>query len=158
MVLAFTAERQRVRFNELFADRYQRTDRFSAGWEVEGTRGGTEKIGRQIIPTEMRRAVRCLYAEVKSPAELTAAMTAIKNNDYRLPVNQPLLLRTLSGLARESWHCVAAYPEQQPDCPFCRGRDFKWEGGDDSYYSGYGTCRACGAEISIRDISDCIFS
>jgi GGDEF domain-containing protein len=135
-------------------DRYQRTDRFSAGWEVEATRAGTEKLGRQIVATEIRRAVRCLYAEVKSPPELTAAMTAIKNNDYGLPVNQPLFLGTLPGLAREGWHCVAAYPEQAPDCPYCRGRDFEWEGGDDSYYSGDGTCRACGAEISIRDISE----
>jgi GGDEF domain-containing protein len=139
-------------------DRYQRTDRFSAGWKVEATRGGTEKIGRQIVSTEIRRAVRCLYAEVKSPAELTAAITTIKDNDYSLPVNQALFLRTLPRLARKSWHCVAVYPEQEPDCPFCRGRDFKWEGGDGSYYSGDGTCRACGAEISIRDISDLAYS
>ena len=135
-------------------DRYQRTDRFSAGWEVEATRGGTEKIGRQIIPSEIRRAVRCLYAEVTSPAEPTAAMTAVKDNDYSLPVNRPLFLGTLPTLALKRWQCVAAYPVQEPDCPFCRGRDFEWEGGDGSYYSGDGTCRACGADISIRDISD----
>jgi GGDEF domain-containing protein len=135
-------------------DRYKRTDRFSAGWQVEATRGGTEKVGRQTVPSEISRAVRCLYAEVKSPAELTAAITTIKDNDYNLPVNRPLLLSTLPKLARKSWHCVAAYPVQEPACPFCQERDFVWEGGDGSYYSGDGTCRTCGAEISIRDISD----
>ncbi len=150
-MLARRNENSRV---QAILDRYKRTDRFSAGWQVEATRGGTEKNGRQTVPTEISRAVRCLYAEVKSPAELTAAMTTIKDNDYSLPVNRPLLLSTLPTLARKSWRCVAAYPEQEPACPFCQGRDFEWEGGDGSYYSGDGTCRACGAEISIRDISD----
>jgi GGDEF domain-containing protein len=132
-------------------DRYQRTDRLSAGWQIEATRGGAERVDRQTVPTAISRGVRCLCTEIKSPAELTAAMTAMKENDYSLPVNRPLPLSTLP--TRKKWCCVAAYPGQDPACPFCQGHDFEWDGGDGSYYSGDGRCRSCGAEISIRDIS-----
>jgi GGDEF domain-containing protein len=146
-------ENERV---QALLDRYKRTERFSAGWRVDATRNGTKKVGRHTMPTEMRRAVRCLYDEVKSPAELTAAMTAIDDNDYSLSVNCPLHLSALPTLPRERWCCVAAYPDQTPACPFCQGRDFEWEGGDMSYYSGEGRCRGCGAEIDIRDASELV--
>ncbi|MGP0089121.1 MAG: diguanylate cyclase domain-containing protein [Xanthobacteraceae bacterium] len=135
-------------------DRYKRTERVSVGWRVDAALNGTKKVGRHTMPTELTRAVRCLYAEVKSSAELTAAMTAIEENDYDLPVNRPVPLSAIPTLPREKWCSVAAYPEQKPACPFCQGRDFKWEGGDMSYYSGEGRCRGCGAEIDIRDASE----
>lgn len=148
------SRRNETRRVQAMLDRYKRTDRLCAGWQVDATRGGTQKSGRHTVPTEISRAVRCLCAQVGSPTELSAAMTTIEHSDYNLPVNRPLPLSTLATLPRASWRCVGAYPRQEPACPFCQGRDFEWEGGDGSYDPGDGTCRACGAQISIRDISD----
>ena len=148
------SRRDETRRVQVLLDRYKRTDRLSAGWRVDATRGGMRKSSRETVPTEISRAVRCLYAAVGTPAELGAAMTAIEHNDYSLPVNRPLLLLTVPALTRASWRCVGAYPRKEPACPFCQGRDFEWEDGDGAYHSGDGTCRGCGAGISIRDISD----
>jgi GGDEF domain-containing protein len=133
---------------------YQRAEPFVSGWRIWASRGGEERSAEAPLVTVIRRAVRCLYTEVASRAELAAAIAALEDNNWALPVNRSHPLTKLAALPRESWRCVDAYPEQDLACPFCGGRQFNWSDGDDRVYSGDGSCKSCGAEISIRDIND----
>jgi len=127
-------------------DRYQRVEPFISGWRTRATRDGQERIADQPLATVMRRAVRCLYTEVGSQAELAPAIAALQENN-RGPVNCPYPLSQLSAPPRAPWQCVDQYPKFDPACPFCGGRDFDWIGGDDVVSDGF--CKGCGAEISV---------
>src|SRR5204863_7730654 len=50
--------------------------------------------------------------------------------------------------------CVERYPTRSPACPFCGGKEIDWTDGDSSIYGGDGTCKGCGAELSIRDLNE----
>ena len=105
------------------------------------------------IETVIRRAVRCLYTEVASEVELASAIAAFEEIDWALPVNRPQPLSEVPAMPRQRWRCVDQYPEQDPACPFCGSQQFRWEDGDDCVYSGDGTCKGCGTDISIHDVT-----
>jgi hypothetical protein len=150
LMLSRRDERDRV---QAVLDHYKKTEVFSAGWEIKAFKSGQEKTCRESVSAEIKRAVRCLYTPVKSRADLADAIEQLDEDDYGLPVNQPLALSEVSSMARENWPCVSQHPEHSPECPFCGGREFTWEDGGDSVYFGDGTCEGCGARISISDIS-----
>jgi hypothetical protein len=131
---------------------YRKAEKFSAGWKISAVLNGHEKVRRHAIPAEMRRAVRCLYTEVTGATDVAAAIDRLAASDYSLPVNRPLRLADVPNLPRKPWRSVSEYPAEDPSCPYCGGRDFVWEDGDDSVYSGDGKC-SCGAQISISDVS-----
>jgi hypothetical protein len=130
-------------------DRYSRTDALVTGWSISA-KGGYEPGERRtetcVVPCEIERAVRCLYAEVATPEELSAAIVTIADNDYDLPVNEPVALDRISALPRT--RC-----EGLPACPVCGRQNFEWHDGYDCIFSGDGRCKSC-SEISItqRDV------
>ncbi len=128
---------------------YRRSESTTTGWQIEASRGGLKKSDSLGIATTIARAVRCLYSPVWSPADLADTMRTIAKNNHDLPVDRPIALSDVPALARVRWSCVAEYPREQPVCPFCAGREFAWEGGDDEVYSGYGRCETCGADVAI---------
>ena len=130
--------------------RYQRAEPFISGWRLRARRGGQERTAQAPLATVIKRAVRCLYTEVESQAGLAPAVAALEDNNWGLPVNLLHPLSQLSALPREPWRCVDQYPEQVPACPFCGSRQFEWIDGDDCVSDG--TCKDCGAEISIHDV------
>lgn len=132
-------------------DRYQRAEPFVSGWRISASRGGQERIAELPLSTVIRRAVRCLFTEVGSQTGLATAINALESNNWGLPINRLHPLSNISALPRARWLCVDQYPEQNPACPFCGGQQFKWIDGDDCVYSGDGSCKGCGAEISIHD-------
>ena len=133
--------------------RYMREEPFSAGWEMRATKDGERKTIRKAVATTLRLAVRCLYAKVETAAELDSAIKQMGVNDYGLPVNRPIALSDIGTMKRKNWSCVARYPDEDPSCPFCGGAAFNWKDGDDTIYSGDGTCKGCGAEVSLIDMS-----
>jgi GGDEF domain-containing protein len=134
-------------------DRYQLAQQFVSGWRIWARRAGQERVAEAPMATMIRRAVRCLYTEVATEAELAPAVAALEKNDWALPVNRPQPLSEVPAMLRQRWRCVDQYPEQDPTCPFCAGQQFRWEDGDGCIYSGDGTCEDCGAEISIHDVT-----
>lgn len=137
-------------------DRYRKTESFSAGWEIKAFKSGQEKVCRETVSAEIKRAVRCLYVPVRTRADLADAIEQIDEQDYALPVNRPLALSEISTLIRENWPCVCQYPEHTPECPYCGGKDFAWEDGDDFLFTGDGACTGCGAKIAICSISQAV--
>jgi GGDEF domain-containing protein len=134
-------------------DRYRLAQQFVSGWRIWASRAGQERVADARIETVIRRAVRCLYTEVASEAELASAIAAFEEIDWALPVNRPQRLSEVPAMTRQRWRCVDQYPEQDPACPFCGSQQFRWEDGDDCAYSGDGTCKGCGADISIHDVT-----
>jgi GGDEF domain-containing protein len=132
-------------------DAFARHERVTMGWEVRSKKDGAQKSLRDVIDAELHRAVRCLYADVGTPAELADAATRIENESWSLPVNRPIALSELATIERKRWQCVSRYPEKAPACAFCEQRDIDFHDGDGAIYSGDGTCRKCGASISISD-------
>jgi GGDEF domain-containing protein len=130
-------------------DRYQRAEPTSA-WRIQASRGGEVRTVQAPFVSVIRRAVRCLYTEVASQAELAPAIASLEANNWGLPVNRPLPLSQLSALPRAPWRCLEQKPEQKPACPFCGGQQFEWTGGDDCVSDG--TCKGCGAEVSVYDV------
>jgi GGDEF domain-containing protein len=127
---------------------YQRTEPFDSAPRIRAKRNGEERVAKASFPTVIRRAVRCLYTEVANRAALAPAIAALEDNNSGLPVNRVNALSQLSVLPRESWRCVDQYPKQDPACPFCGSQMFAWTDGDDC--SSDGSCRGCGAEVSIH--------
>ena len=132
---------------------YRRSEKMETGWRIEATRGDEKAKTERVVASSINRAVRCLSAEVRDPAELSRVLKALEANDYSLPVDRVIPLETVAGLAREPWMSVPRYPAENPDCPFCHGRDFDWKDGDMSVYSGWGDCKTCGADVLITQIS-----
>jgi hypothetical protein len=128
---------------------YALKDAFLVGWQIVAEKDGKTQRNQRLVSTTMSRLVRCLYSEVFTPSGLEDAIAALEGNDYSLPVNRPLRLADVARMPRSEWRCVAQYPAEDPACPCCGGRNFAWEGGDDTVYSGYGKCIDCNAEISI---------
>jgi len=140
------------RVHELL-DRYKQSDRISTGWSISATRrSGESRMGRQLVTTEIGRAVRCLYADVGTAEDLARAIVRIEQDDHDLPVDRPVHLRDIAALFRTPWRCVSHYPAENPSCPYCAGHDFVWDDGDGSIYSGDGRCSGCGADISITQV------
>jgi hypothetical protein len=133
-------------------DAYRRTEKTTAGWQIEASRNGVMRSDSLGVTTTISRAVRCLFCEVHSPGDLVHAMKAIAANDYSLPLDRPIALGDVPGLERKRWSCVADYPSERPVCPFCAGHEFEWEGGEGDVYTGYGSCSACGADVSITTL------
>ncbi|MGA2990139.1 MAG: hypothetical protein ABSD88_06655 [Candidatus Korobacteraceae bacterium] len=136
---------------------YRRTDRHSTGWSISASKDGKREENKsksRVVQAEISRVVRCLYVEVGAPEDLAAAIKQIEENDYGLPVNQPVHLLDLPGPPRTPWRCISQYPAENPSCPYCQGSDFDWEDGDDSIYTGYGRCKGCGATVSISQIDE----
>src|SRR5205807_7395841 len=116
----------------------RRTDALVTGWSISanGAHGsGERRTETRVAPCEIARAVRWLYAEVATPEELSAAIVTIVDNDYALPVNEPVALDRIMALPRTRWVCVSGYPEGMPACPVCSRHDFEWHDGDDYIYS-----------------------
>lgn len=130
-------------------DGFARNENTTAGWLIQAERDGVKKSDSLGVATTISRALRCIAAEVHSPADLAHAMTVIAANDHSLPVNRPVGLAEIPTLNRERWCCVGEYPDEGPACPFCSGRDFAWEHSDGHAYSGDGSCASCGARVSI---------
>lgn len=133
-------------------DNYKRSEKIWTGWQVDAERSGQRATRTWQVESEIRRAVRCLRAEVESPDALDAAIAAIEKDDYNLPVDRIVPLADVANIPRSAWQCVTRYPEAAPMCPFCSAHDFDCEGVDDSIYSGYGRCNACSANIDIRQL------
>jgi GGDEF domain-containing protein len=148
----FSHRDESVRVQALLDD-YNRSERIWTGWRIDGEKPGERALRERLVESEIRRAVRCLSAEVRTAEELSDAIAEIEKNDYQLPVDRIVPLADVPAMKREAWICVTQYPEPMPSCPFCDGRDFAWEDGDMSVYSGYGDCKACGAKIDIRQVS-----
>ncbi|HSO36528.1 MAG TPA: diguanylate cyclase, partial [Labilithrix sp.] len=132
--------------------RFARTEPLLAGWQVRATKDGRERTSRETEPTFIMRAVRCLFAPVRTRAELEDAVRRIDEEDHALPVNRPIAV-AVAARERKPWQCVSRYPEASPACPFCGGREVDWEEGDGGVYSGAGTCRPCGARLALDDVS-----
>jgi GGDEF domain-containing protein len=130
-------------------DGYALKDAIRVGWQIVAEKDGRTRKDQRVVSTTIGRSVRCLYTEVMAPSDLNGAVAALEGNDYSLPINRPLRLADVAAIPRSRWRCIAQYPAADPACPFCGGRNFAWEGGDDTVYSGYGKCIDCGAEISI---------
>jgi Diguanylate cyclase, GGDEF domain len=150
LVLAPESARRDV---EAVVDRFARAEPFLAGWQVTATKDGGSTVSREVEPTVMTRAVRCLFAPVRTRAELEDAVLRICENDWSLPVNRPIALADVASMERTPWQCVSTYPTSPPSCPSCGGREVDWEDGDGSVYGGDGTCKGCGARLAIRDVS-----
>ncbi len=135
-------------------DRYRRSEPHATGWSISARRGDSPdvRICERVAATDVSRAVRCLFAEVATPADLAAALGQIAAHDHDVPVDRLVDLRDVARLAPTRWRCVSQYPVDDPVCPFCGGRSFDWHDGDGSVYSGDGQCRGCGAEISISQL------
>jgi hypothetical protein len=150
--LMLTQQNENARVQAVL-DRYKKTELFSAGWEIRALKSGQEKICRESVSAEIKRAVRCLYAPVKTRAALSEAIQQIDEGDHVLPVNRPLALSEISAAMRENGDCVFQYPEHSPECPYCGGWAFTWKDSNDCVLQTDGTCTGCGAKISVRDIS-----
>jgi hypothetical protein len=138
---------------QAFLERFSRTDPITTGWRIDAKRNGESKSNSSVVESTVTRAVRCLCSEVKNDDDVEAALKGFASRPHSLPVNQVVMLKDIPNTPRKPWACVSAYPKTGPDCPFCHGRDFEWEDGDSAVYSGSGTCKSCGAEIDIRQIS-----
>jgi GGDEF domain-containing protein len=131
---------------------FAREEPLVVGWEVHGVKDGLPRVGREVVASRIRRGVRCLYAHVRTRADLEAAVARIEENDYALPVDRPIALEDVETIARQPWRCVEEYPKRPPSCPFCDTREVEWVDGDGSVYGGDGACKGCGASLSFRDV------
>jgi GGDEF domain-containing protein len=153
--LMLTQENENDRVQAVL-DRYKKTELFSAGWEIRAFKSGQQKICRESVSAQIKRAVRCLYTPIKTRADLSAAIQQINEGDYALPVNRPLALSEISTAMQENRDCLFQCPEHSPECPYCGEQDFAWEDDNEVLLRADGTCTGCGAKISICDISQAL--
>ena len=106
------------------------------------------------MPSSITLAMRCLYGSVSSDHDIRAMAAVLVDRNHGFEPSDAISIEELSGLQLSGWQCVSTYPESEPCCPFCRGRDFAWEDGDMSVYSGDGKCRSCNADISIHGVEE----
>lgn len=141
-----------TRLAQRVLDEYRRTEKIETGWQTDARNGDESAQNRRLVSSEIRRAARCLFAPVLNANKLPSLLEKLAEGNRAAPVDQVLPLRSVAQKASTDWSCVIRYPADLPDCPFCHGRDFAWEDGDMSVYSGSGTCKQCGAEVSITQI------
>ncbi len=160
MVVSRVSGQRWFLFSRIDADRtvqgllesYKRTETIWTGWQVDAENAGQRATRTWQVESEIRRALRCLRAEVQTPDALSTAIAEIDKDDYNLPVDRIIALTDVANILRNVWRCVTRYPEASPMCPFCSAQDFDCEGGDDSIYTGYGRCNGCSAHIDIRQL------
>jgi len=131
---------------------YYRDQECLIGWRAAGQKEGVTKVVERTVRARIIRALRCLYSVATYSPDVNGLIEQLFEHNYSLPPNTPLSLSEAINTKKKPWACVTAYPSENPFCPFCEGRDFDWDDGDDSVYSGSGTCQNCGAEVDIRGI------
>lgn len=124
----------------------------SIGWKSEGYKGDEHKSIEQTVSSVIVRAFRCLYLPVKSMDDVDKAIEEFPKEYWSLPVSVAIPFEERSTFERKRWSCVTEYPVEDPSCPFCAGRQFDWEDGDSHPYKGYGTCKNCSAQVSMKGL------
>ncbi|MBK9205976.1 MAG: hypothetical protein IPL73_26885 [Candidatus Obscuribacter sp.] len=111
------------------------------------------KVERTVRAT-ISRSIKCIYTTAKDATALSAVIEQLLANCYKVEPGEPIELSQIKGREGERWRCVSDYPSEDPFCPFCEGTRFDWDDGDDSVYSGSGSCQSCGAYVSISGIEE----
>lgn len=133
---------------------YETSEAVWLGWRAEATRADERAVVERVLAAEVRRAVRCLRADVKSAERLDAALAEIERNDHALPVGRVHNVASLFKGERAGWQCVTRYPTSEPGCALCGGTRMNWEDGDGTVYNGSGKCEGCGATVAITQIDE----
>ncbi|MGD9684781.1 MAG: hypothetical protein AB7W16_26755 [Candidatus Obscuribacterales bacterium] len=71
---------------------------------------------------------------------------------WKIDPGVPETLDTAMASPEVRWCSVKAYPEEDPFCPFCKGRKFDWTDGDTTIYGASGACLSCGADVDFRGV------
>lgn len=133
-------------------DEYHKERAILIGWRCKGCKDGAVEIVEQTVDTTITRSVRCAYFSATSEKDMNEAIDVLIEKRQTFPPGRPIPTLEIGSHEQISWRCVDAYPETDPYCPFCKGRDFEWEDGDSCVYSGSGTCKQCQADIDIRGV------
>lgn len=133
-------------------DDYHQERAISIGWRCRGYRDGVVEVVEETIDTTITRSARCAYFFATRLVEMNEAIDKLLQKRQTFPPGRPIPITEIGSHEQISWRCVSAYPDQDPYCPFCKGRDFEWEDGDGNVYSGSGTCKQCRAGIDIRGV------
>lgn len=131
---------------------YHQERAISIGWRCRGHCDGVVEVAEETIDTTITRSARCVYFCATSLEEMNEVIDRLLQKLQTFPPGRPIPITEIGSHEQISWRCVSAYPDQDPYCPFCKGRDFEWEDGDGNVYSGSGTCKQCGAGIDIRGV------
>jgi hypothetical protein len=131
---------------------YHKQQDILVGWRSTGEKDGAARAVQRTVAATIVRAVRCLYTTVTTPQEANRSIDELFEQCHGFPPNIAVRLSDVVNTERSNWSCVNSYPSEMPFCPFCDGRDFEWDDGDFSIYSGSGTCRTCGAYVNIEEI------
>jgi len=135
---------------------YYREQEIRVGWKATGEKDGSVKVAERIVSSKIIRSLRCIYTFATSVEDAGVSVEKLLDHNYGLPPNIPIPLSDIADIKKSGWSCVTDYPVELPFCPFCEGRDFTWIDGDSSVYSGWGTCRACGANVDIVGVENSI--
>ncbi|MBP6595745.1 MAG: hypothetical protein KA794_09955 [Candidatus Obscuribacter sp.] len=135
-------------------DGFQKQQVIQIGWSCTGLLNCDKSKVERTVRATISRSIKCIYTTAKDATALSAVIEQLLANCYKVEPGEPIELSQIKGREGESWRCVSDYPSEDPFCPFCEGTRFDWDDGDDSVYSGSGSCQSCGAYVSISGIEE----
>jgi len=134
--------------------RFQKNQIIQVGWKCRGIRNCDKSRAERSVRATITRGIKSLYVEVMDQKTLDGLIDELLDQYYKVEPGEAQALDSVRGQASSLWCCVSDYPDEDPFCPFCDGTRFDWDDGDDSVYSGSGTCLTCSAYVSISSIEE----
>lgn len=135
-------------------DKFQKQQIIQVGWSCTGRLNCEKSKVERTVRATITRSIKCLYTTVANDSELGVMIEELLTQYRKVEPGLATELSQIKGREGEGWCCVSDYPSDNPFCPFCEGTRFDWDDGDDSVYSGSGSCKVCGANISISGIDE----
>ncbi len=134
---------------------FEQQQNIRVGWRCTALKGADSKIVERTVQSTIVRGLRCIYSNVSSPEEMNLLIEELLSLKYSIQPNVAIQLSDHNEHVSTDWACVTNYPTENPTgCPFCEKSDIDWEEGDDTLYSGGGTCNNCSAYISIEAVDE----
>lgn len=135
-------------------DKFQKQQIIQIGWSCIGRLNCDKSKVERTVRATITRSIKCLYGTVNNATELGVMIDELLTKYRKVEPGIATQLAPVKGREGEGWCCVSDYPSEEPFCPFCEGTRFDWDDGDDSVYSGSGSCKVCGANVSISGIDE----
>lgn len=129
-----------------------KTDRITLGWKATAEKDGKTGVVEQIVRTEITISCRCVFLNLASIDDFDEQIEQLSAHYWKVDPGIPESLETAMASPEVRWCSVSAYPDEDPYCPFCKGRKFEWTDGDLTVYGASGDCKTCGADVDFRGV------
>ncbi len=132
-----------------------------AGWQcLAKSISGETKTSKAVKPTQIQRAVYCVYVEIYNKADAVKWLEKIYEATSTAQINTPLNLAKLDVLLvsnpkQKRWQCLE-HDVAEYSCPFCHSKHLDWNDGGWGVFSESGKCKNCQATVDFSEFIEVI--